>query len=320
LLLNQKIKFFEQILGPAKKAGYKKGQYLFYCPFCKKKHYKPKLAINFFTDAFKCWICTISGKNLFFIIKRFSTKEKTKEWEEITGKKDHSEDIPLKDMFLGILNTKKVDISLPLEYKSFISKNISLISKTARNYLTKRGITEKDIIMYKIGYAIEGELRNRIIFLSFSDSGDLNFYTARNFLKEGQNYINSNNNKNEIIFNELLVDFNEPIILVEGVFDAIKAGTQAIPLLGSTLNYNSNLFQKLVNLRCNIYLALDSDAQEKELKIAQNFIGYGNKIYKIPLGNRKDIGEMTKEEFLEAKEKSFLLTNEYTMLYKLYRI
>jgi hypothetical protein len=95
-------------------------------------------------------------------------------------------------LVLGILNTKKVDISLPLEYKSFISKNISLISKTARNYLTKRGITEKDIIMYKIGYAIEGELRNRIIFLSFSDSGDLNFYTARNFLKEGQNYINSN--------------------------------------------------------------------------------------------------------------------------------
>ena len=47
----------------------------------------------------------------------------------------------------------------------------------------------------------------------------------------------------DIIFNELYIDWDSDIILVEGAFDAIKAGPNSIPLLGSTLREESSLFQ-----------------------------------------------------------------------------
>jgi len=58
----------------------------------------------------------------------------------------------------------------------------------------------------------------------------------------------------DVVFNELNIDWKDKIFLVEGVFDAIKAGTDSVPLLGSTLNENSKLFQKIVENDTAIYL------------------------------------------------------------------
>ena len=73
----------------------------------------------------------------------------------------------------------------------------------------------------------------------------------------------------DIIFNELNIDWDEPVILVEGVFDAIVAGYNAIPILGSTLREESKLFQAIVIHDTPIYLALDEDAKKKQGYIIQ---------------------------------------------------
>ena len=45
----------------------------------------------------------------------------------------------------------------------------------------------------------------------------------------------------DIVFNQLYLDFDEDLTIVEGVFDAIIAGPNAVPILGSTLNEDSAL-------------------------------------------------------------------------------
>jgi predicted AAA+ superfamily ATPase len=104
----------------------------------------------------------------------------------------------------------------------------------------------------------------------------------------------------DIVFNELYLDWNTDIILVEGVFDAMKA-KNAIPLLGSTLNQQSNLFKKIVYYEPNIYIALDPDAEKKASHLIENLIQYDLNLFKIDVEGFGDVGEMTKEQFLEAK-------------------
>ena len=103
-------------------------------------------------------------------------------------------------------------------------------------YLKNRGITKEDILRYCIGYATEGDLKNRIIVPSYDENGFLNFYTARSFYDtKGLKYVSCPFSKNIIGF-ELLVNFEEPITLVEGPFDAISVKTNTIPLFGKTLS------------------------------------------------------------------------------------
>ena len=75
----------------------------------------------------------------------------------------------------------------------------------------------------------------------------------------------------DIIFNELYIDWDLDVVLVEGVFDAIKTGPNAIPLLGSTLREDSKLLQAIVKNDAAIFLALDPDAEKKSTKLI-----YGN--------------------------------------------
>ena len=105
----------------------------------------------------------------------------------------------------------------------------------------------------------------------------------------------------DIIFNELYVDWDNDLVLVEGVFDAIVAGN-AVPILGSTLRENSKLFKKIVESDTPVYLALDEDVRDKELKIMKKLLTFGLEVYKIDTSGFDDVGSMTKNIFQEEKE------------------
>ena len=110
------------------------------------------------------------------------------------------------------------------------------------------------------------------------------------------------------------MDWTQPVTLVEGVFDAIVAGDNSIPIMGSTLRRNSLLFQKIANKNIPVYLALDPDADKKALHIAKNLLQYGIEIYKVDVSPYKDVGEMTKEEFQKRKEAATLIDNNTLVL------
>jgi len=184
------------------------------------------------------------------------------------------------------------------------------------NYLTSRGLNKSDIIRWKIGYCAEGEYSSRIIVPSFGLSGGVNYFMARSYARDWKKYKNPHASK-DIVFNHLYLDFDEDLILVEGVFDAIVAGGNSVPILGSTLREDHVLFQEIVKNDTPVYLALDQDADVKAMSIIQKLIKYDVEVYKINTSPFKDVGEMSKKAFLERKQSAEFINSSNYLLRKI---
>lgn len=298
----EKLKIFVDILGNYIKSG---EEYLFYCKKC--GHSKKKLSVNIEKNAFKCWICEYKGTNLSRLVKHYGSFLQRQEWEKYANVVDLS--VSLEDLF-GEQEEQQIQttISLPKEFVSLTSKNLPYSALEAKRYLHGRGVTDADILKWKIGYCKKGEYKNRIIVPSFNEEGKVNYFIARNYAKEWPNYKNPNVSK-DIIFNQLYLDFKNDMVLVEGVFDAVKA-ENAVPLLGSSLREDSKLFQEIVRCDTTVYIALDPDAERKAMRLIKSLLLYGIEVYKVNISGYKDVGEMTRQEFLKRKKEASLITNE----------
>lgn len=303
----EKLKLIKEILGK----GYTSGEeHLFHCPYC--KHHKRKFSVNVEKNFFKCWICDTRGRNLRRIVRRFGDFKQLQEWDKHAGREDITKFDEIFSFDYVIPAVQRT--SLPDEFVTLTGKNHPPSALKAKRYLEKRGITEQDILHWKVGYCVRGFYENRIIIPSFSEDGYVNYFVARSFDNDWRKYLNPSLSRN-IVFNELYIDWDSDIILVEGAFDAIKAGPNSIPLLGSTLRENSKLFQEIVKNDACVYLALDPDAEKKTNKIISNLLQYGIELYHIDVTGFDDVGEMTKEEFLERKQNaSFIGDNDYLFM------
>jgi len=67
-------------------------------------------------------------------------------------------------------------------------------------------------------------------------------------------------------------------------------------------------------------VGLDPDAEKKANRLISEMLKYGIEIYKMQIENKKDIGEMTKEEFLECKREAKPMSNDNYLLYLIERI
>mgnify|MGYP001375464197 CR=1 FL=1 len=121
----------------------------------------------------------------------------------------------------------------------------------------------------------------------------------------------------DIIFNHLYLDFEQDLTIVEGVFDAIVAGDNAVPILGSTLRTESLLFQAIAAHDTPVYLALDPDAEKKARWIIMSMLQYDVEIYKVPIGDYEDIGSMSPETFKDKLRLSVPIDNEMYFLEKM---
>ena len=124
------------------------------------------------------------------------------------------------------------------------------------------------------------------------EDGDVNFFVSRSYDRDWRKYLNPEASK-DIIFNHPYIDFDEPITIVEGVFDAIKAGDNSVPLLVSTLTETSSLFDQIIKNDTPVYLALDPDAEKKTNKLIRLFLNYDIELYLVDVGPFNDVGEMT---------------------------
>jgi DNA primase len=296
---SKKLNILKNVLGDCEKIS---SEVLFTCPFC--NHHKKKLSVNIAKNAWKCWVCDSSGKKVFSLIKRFGEQEEINRWIALdkTIKIDDF-DQQILDLF-SKKTKKKQSLQLPSDYIFLGRKDLPSDSYAALKYLKDRGITQKQIKEYKIGYCSHGEYENRIIIPSFDDDGDCNYFIARSYYPDSLRYKNPPIAKSKIIFNELLIDFKKPVIIVEGVFDAIKAGHNAAPLLGSTLSNKSLLRNRIVENNAVVYLALDADAIKKQNKIIETLLKDNIQVYIIDTKGYEDIAEMPERVFLERKEKA----------------
>jgi len=115
------------------------------------------------------------------------------------------------------------------------------------------------------------------------------------------------------VFNDLFINWNDDLVIVEGVFDAINAGN-AVPILGSTLRTDSDLLRKIVRNDTPCYIALDPDAADKERRVIQTLLRYDVELHKIDVSGYEDVGQMPREVFAERKKAAKYIDRENYLL------
>jgi DNA primase len=204
---------------------------------------------------------------------------------------------------------------LPRDYRTLTRDWGTVYCRQARNYLLKdRGLSEDDIYRYRIGYCEDGKYAYRVVFPSFDNEGGLNFVIGRTFYDHNPPYTAGNYDKESIVFNEYLINWKKPVVLVEGTFDAIRVGDNAVPLLGSSLGADTRLFQLIVQSGQPVYLMLDADAMRKQFRVARRFLDYDVAVNFVNIGIHKDPGSMDRDSILKALGEATLLQEELDLL------
>ena len=260
-----------------------------HCPFC--HHHKKKLQVNLDTQQWHCWVCNSKGRSISSLLRKLNVdKRDLDRLHKIYG--DEPAYSPTEEYV--------IKLQLPKEFKQLYFKPSGLfnpIYNKAVHYLTQRGITDSEIVKYNIGYCEDGLYSGRIIIPSYDESGELNYFIARSFYEdEKMKYKNPPVNRDVIVF-ENQINWNEPITLVEGAFDAFSVKRNVIPLLGKFLlsKLKNKIFEKGVK---EITIMLDSDAIEDSTKHSEWFMKNGIKVKNIiPTG--KDAGELGYERVNE---------------------
>ena len=204
---------------------------------------------------------------------------------------------------------KEIELRLPNEFQSLLKepKGFNPLFRKVKEYADKRGITKEDITRYNIGYCDSGHYANRIIIPSYDSNNRLNYFIARSvFDEEKFKYKNPPVSKNVIMF-ENQINWNEPITLVEGVFDAMAVRRNAIPILGKFIprKLNDSIYNHGVS---KINILLDEDAQEQALRYTMQFKNNGIETRNIKPSDKdaSDMGFSQVNELLkESKETNF---------------
>ncbi len=280
--MNQKIvSLLNRVLKTSGRKLKKTNEYMFWSPFI--AHHKPKLQINIQTGKWHCWVSNEGGHNLFQLFKKAkATHDQMDELSKLVGKPNYRRD--------DSETTKKQVVKLPRDFKSMYEKSNSPVYKQAMMYLLKRGVTGNDILKYNIGYCEEGAYRNRVIIPSYDKNGSLNYFVGRDVYNSKLKYKNPPVSKDVIGF-ELFINWDEPLILCEGVFDAIAIKRNAIPLFGKTVQSKLKTELYLQSVK-KIYVVLDEDAKKDALKLTSKLMENGIEVYFVHMRDKdpSDIG------------------------------
>ena len=287
ITVKEKIRLIESCFGKSKISNDNKNIVVF-CPVCKTNNRdKFKLAIGIEKGMYHCWVCETKGKNVGHLALKYSMQKKaaTELYSYYKSGKDEDH----------LRVEKEKIVELPEDFR-LVATARGTRSKAARSYLASRGFKEEDIWRYRIGISNDYFFKNRVIFPSFGKDQELNFFTARSILKDiKKRYYNCSAKRKDIIFNEIDIDFSKELILTEGVFDLLNCPENSTCLLGSWINKDYKLFQKIVKNKTPVVLCLDEDAKNKTQKIAKSLYEYGIDV-KISQHKEKDFGDMTKNE------------------------
>ena len=292
------VSLVNSVLGTGKATA--RNNYAYSCPFC--HHSKPKLEVNLTENKegknpWHCWSCDTRGTTIYSLFKQIKTDPK--KFSELGLLVKTSKSIKENQ----IVNS----VALPDEYIGLSTCDSSdITARHALAYLKRRNISKYDIIKYNMGYCKSGTYKNMIVLPTYDKDGQLNYFTARSFEREPYVKYRNPSASRDIVPNEHLINWNLPIVICEGLFDAIAIKRNAIPLLGK--NIQSNLMKKIVtSVVEKIYIALDKDALKQSLKFCERLMAEGKEVYLVDLQD-KDPSEMGFTNFTKLIQNTFPLT------------
>ena len=275
------VNLVNTVLGTSKRTA--RGNQAYHCPFC--NHHKPKLEVNFTENKkghnpWHCWVCGKKGKTIKGLFKLLKApSDKFIELNKLVKTGSEVEEVIVQNV-----------VELPKEFKQILGNN-DLKAKQAYNYLKNRNVTDDDIIKYNIGYCDFGRYQNMVIIPSYDKDGSLNYFTGRSFEKDPFIKYRNPECSRDIIPFELFINWDSPLVLCEGPFDAIAIKRNAIPLLGK--NIQSSLLKRIVQSTVKkIYIALDTDAIKQALKHCEYLLNQGKEVYLVELDGKdpSDLG------------------------------
>lgn len=288
------IDILEDVLGYHKNHNEIKGQISFDCPVCSYEikgldqgDGKGNLEVNYKQNVYKCWVCYQTHEthgSMYKLIKKYGNPRLLKKFQILMPDFEYTVELAYKRVYL------------PKEFIPFdgIHPAFKLTPhyKQAKYYLDKRNITEDIIKKYNIGYCYQGEYANRIIIPSYDEDEEVNYFIARSYLEKAKlKYKNPQAAKETIIFNERLIDWNDKVYIVEGVFDSIFL-ENSIPLLGKFVS--EKLFNLLYENAKEIVIILDGDAWEDAQRLYHR-INCGKlmgKVWVVRLPLDKDLADL----------------------------
>jgi len=276
------------VLGEPKKSYKGSTQISFNCPVCDEGKGKGNFEVNIEKSVYHCWSCgdsegTHGPLGKFF--DKFGTKKQKKLYllvrpEERQEKRSFIPKVKLPDGFTKILDCNKI-------YPPY---------REGINYLKSRGITDEMCEKYGIGLTSIGSFAGRVVIPSYDKDGDLNYFVARSWNPRAkQKYMNPKAEKDKIIFNENLIDWDKDIYVCEGMFDAIFL-PNAVPMLGKHLSelLFTTIYEKA---KGDVIICLDGDAYESSIKLYHTLNGgvLYNRIKMVRLPVDKDVCDLRGE-------------------------
>jgi len=296
-----KLEVLAQHLGNYKTlAGH---NHYFECPAC--HHHNHKMTINLDKGVFNCWHCNLKGRSFIWLLK-LAGASNPNQYKKLFNetRRINIEDI---DNIFGKEEVRKNKLTLPKSYESLFRNIEKMFYKPALKYLLNRGLEKEDVLKYDIHYSVSDQ---RVLFPSYDREHNLNYYVARSIQPfENYKYKNATASKREVIFNEHLIDWNKPLYVVEGIFDAILSRKNAVPILGSNVGRGSLLFKRLLQNNTEVIIALDADAKKKIIKMINELVRYNIPVTYVDWkSEERDIAEMGSATFLPPV-RSLLLKN-----------
>lgn len=263
-----------------------KSELVIFCP--KHHHHKQKLQINLDKNNFHCWVCHYSGlvPKLFREVGR---DDLGRDYLSLMGVDTYDQEVVVKPVLM------------PSE-----AEPVHLNQTICEMVENKFNVSRSDIIKAKIHYCLSGEYQERIIVPSYDLNGNLNFFVTRTFNDwTSYKYRNCERKPREIIFNELFINWNEPLILTENVKTHIKMidYENYTPILGSIFYEKSYLLNEMIlNGTSEVILMLDRGAAKDTFKAAKKLLSYGFKV-KIAddFGDQDQPDTLTRDEIVDCR-------------------
>lgn len=330
----QFVEFLESCFGGMLRTGAgDNANYTFICPICRevkgREYSKKKLAIKLAGTAHltKCWVCGYKSKNLLYLIKKYKPHFLQPYIEKFLAAKNlnavddaslhaKSDKLILPSGFILLANVDSLDAKTRLRTRPFLS------------YLKIRyndEYSETLLWKWKFGITFDDQFyKNRIIMPSFDQEGMLNYYTSRAI--DGRikpKYLNPNVAREDVVFNELDLDWQKPLVIVEGPFDLIKCPKNSTCLLGSDLTDEYKLFQNIIRYQTPVVLALDNDPTGlmKMQKIANDLHEYGIQVSVLAYPDEiKDPGDLDKDQFKQLIDDASLYSRVYSIKSKIAKL
>jgi hypothetical protein len=179
----------------------------------------------------------------------------------------------------------------------------------AYKYLLKRGLTDDDIVAYRLG---EGILDDdcKVVIPSYDVHGVCEYWVARSL--NPKNRIKYKNppvpRRSHVGFLHLAMQHSKSIVLCEGVFSAMVAGRDAVAAYGKFVT-TDQLHRIQQAGATELIIALDGDALKETLETAGRAAKMGFTTSMVELPVDKDPADLGRVEFRKLLERKKLITS-----------